>query len=118
MEYGFLSVLPPLLAIILAITTRQVVVSLFISVWLGATILNGYNPGVGLLRSIDEFIVSSVADSWYAGLLIFTLLIAGMLAIVTRAGGATAIAEALAKKDKNGPGRYAGSLVYGYGYLF
>ncbi|HHX77482.1 MAG TPA: Na+/H+ antiporter NhaC family protein [Firmicutes bacterium] len=66
--------------------------------------MNGYNPGVGLLRSIDEFIVSSVADPWYAGLLIFTMLIAGMLAIVTRAGGATAIAEALARKTKTARG--------------
>jgi Na+/H+ antiporter NhaC len=98
MEFGWLSLLPPVLAIVLAIATRQVIVSLFVSVWLGATFLNGFNPGVGLLRAIDEFVLFSVADSWYAGLLIFTMLIAGMLALVTRAGGAMAIADALAKK--------------------
>lgn len=98
MDYGWLSLLPPILAIVLAIATRQVIVSLFIATWLGATFLYGFNPGVGLLRTIDEFILFSVADSWYAGLLIFTMLIAGMLALVTRSGGAMAIANALAKK--------------------
>ena len=98
MDYGWLSLLPPVLAIVLAIATRQVIVSLFISIWLGATFLNGFNPGVGLLRTIDEFIIYSIADSWYAGLLVFTMLIAGMLALVTRAGGAMAVANALAKK--------------------
>jgi tetracycline resistance efflux pump len=38
MDYGFLSILPPLLAIVLAIATRQVIVSLFLAVWLGASI--------------------------------------------------------------------------------
>lgn len=111
--YGFISILPALLAIILAISTRQVIVSLFISVWLGATFLNGFNPGLGLLRSIDQFILNSVADSWYAGLLIFTMLIAGMLAIVTRSGGAMAIADALARKAKTPRGGMLAAWLMG-----
>ena len=45
---GILSLLPPLLAIILAMATKQVLVSLFVAVWVGATLVNNYNPITGL----------------------------------------------------------------------
>ena len=100
MEYGFLSVLPALLAIVLAIATRQVILSLFVAVWLGATFLYSYNPAVGIMRTLDEFILGSVSDPWNAGILIFTMLMGAAIGLVTRSGGAQAIAEALARKAK------------------
>lgn len=100
-SYGILSLLPPLVAIVLAFLTRQVILSLFIAVWLGATILNGFNPGTGLLRALDQFIVGNLADSWNAAVLIYTMILAGMIALMAKSGGALAIAEGLAKKAKN-----------------
>lgn len=100
-NFGFLSILPPLIAIVLAIATRQVYASMFIAIWLGATFLNGYNPFLGLLRSLDNYMIGSVADPWYAQVLIFTMMIAAMVALMTRSGGANAIAEALAKRAKS-----------------
>ncbi len=100
-NFGFLSILPPLVAIVLAIATRQVYASMFIAIWLGATFLNGYNPFLGLLRSLDNYMIGSVADPWYAQVLVFTMLIAAMVALMTRSGGANAIAEALAKRAKS-----------------
>ena len=109
-NFGFLSILPPLIAIVLAIATRQVYASMFIAIWLGATFLNGYNPFLGLLRSLDNYMIGSVADPWYAQVLIFTMMIAAMVALMTRSGGANAIAEALA----SGPSRQGpGSSVHG-----
>lgn len=99
-NFGFLSILPPLIAIVLAMATRQVYASMFIAIWLGATFLNGYNPFLGLLRSMDEYMIGSVADPWYAQVLVFTMLIAAMVALMTRSGGANAIAGALAKRAK------------------
>ncbi|NLA46670.1 MAG: hypothetical protein GX866_03910 [Firmicutes bacterium] len=55
MEFGFLSILPAIVAITLAIATREVIGSLFIAIWLGATFLNNYNPGTGLLQSVENF---------------------------------------------------------------
>ena len=52
MDYGWVALLPPLIAIVLAIATKQVIVSLFLGIWTGATILNGWNPILGLL---DKF---------------------------------------------------------------
>jgi len=99
MDYGILSILPPLLAIVLAIATRQVIISLFIAVWLGATFLHA-NPIEGFFRSVDTYMLESAADPWYAAILIFTMIIAGTLGLVTKSGGAMAIANALAEKAK------------------
>ena len=48
-NYGLLSVLPPLLAIGLAIGTKQVYLSLMAGIWLGWTTLNGWNPLAGFV---------------------------------------------------------------------
>lgn len=112
MEFGFLSILPPLLAIVLAIATRQVIVSLFIAIWLGASLLHA-SPIAGFFRSIDTYMLESAADPWYAAILIFTMIIAGTLGLVTKAGGAQAIADALTKKAKTARGGMLAAFLMG-----
>ncbi|HOA35241.1 MAG TPA: hypothetical protein PKV91_03995 [Bacillota bacterium] len=111
-NFGFLSILPPLIAIVLAIATRQVYASMFIAIWLGATFLNGYNPWLGLLRSMDTYVINSVADPWYAEVLIFTMMIAAMVALMTRSGGPTQLQKPWAGEPKRpGPGSLAPGLL-------
>lgn len=98
-SFGFCSLLPPLIAIVLAFISKQVILSLLVGIFVGATMLNG-NIFYGFLRTLDEFIVGSVADSWNAGILIFTLTIGGMVGVISKTGGTQAIAEALSKKAK------------------
>jgi len=112
MEYGILSILPPVLAIVLAIATRQVIISLFVAVWLGASILHA-GPVAGFFRSIDTHVLNSAADPWYAAILIFTMIIAGTLGLVTKAGGAQAIANALSKKAKTARGGMLSAFLMG-----
>ena len=52
-EPTWISLLPPLLAIFLAIASRQVYLSLAGGIWLGWTILHGWNPAAGLSAAID-----------------------------------------------------------------
>jgi len=114
-DYGFLSILPPLAAIVLAIATRQVIVSMFVAIWLGASILNS-NIITGFFRTVDTHLIyDGIAKDggWYAGIIVFTLIIAGTLALVTKAGGAQAIAEAVAQKAKNARGGMLGSALMG-----
>lgn len=99
-EYGFLSILPAIVAITLAIATREVIGSLFIAIVLGATFLNNYNVGTGILQAMENFVLNSVTDPWNCAILIFTLLMGGMIGLITRSGGANAVAEALAKRAK------------------
>ena len=52
MEYGIICLLPPIIAIVLALKTKQTLPSLFIAVWLGATIIKGWNPIAGFTAII------------------------------------------------------------------
>jgi len=94
-EPGWLSLLPPIIAIALALVFREVVVSLFVGVWLGAIILAGWNPLAGLAMSIDTFALEAVADADHASIMIFTLLLGGMVGVIGRSGGTRGIVEAM-----------------------
>lgn len=99
MEYGFLSLLPPILAIIIAIITKQTIISLFIGVWLGATIINSWNPLVGFTYTITDTMIPSIADPWNASLLLLVTTTGGFVNILRTTGAAQAFAEAATKKS-------------------
>ncbi len=104
-KYGFLTLLPPLVAIVLAFATKNVVLSLFIGVFSGTYLLGLNDHGAlssifyGGLGIIDN-ILGSLADKWNAGIILQCLTIGGLIGLVTKMGGAKAVAEALAKKAK------------------
>jgi Na+/H+ antiporter NhaC len=102
MDYGALALIPPVLAIVLAIATRQVVVSLFLGIWAGATILAGWNPLQGLLDTFSTFLVEkSLADTWNMGIIVFCLVIGGMVGVIGKLGGTKAIAQAVVRRAKS-----------------
>ncbi len=92
---GWLSVLPPLLAIGLALATRDVLISLFLGIFGGALILFDWNPFAAFGRSIDSFIAPAVANPGQASILVFTILLGGMVGLVTKNGGTHGIVERL-----------------------
>ncbi len=83
---GWVSVLPPVLAIILAVWTRQVFLSLGAGIWIGWTILEGWNPLSGLARSV-EAAVGVMSDPGSASVIFFTLLIGSLIVTVEHSGG-------------------------------
>lgn len=99
-HFGLWSLLPPLVAIVLAFKTRQVLPSLFAAIWVGATIIHGGNIFVGFGSTITDYIAGSVASEWNAGIIIFDIALGGTIGIVAKSGGAKAIADWLAKKAK------------------
>ncbi len=98
---GFFSILPPLLAILLALTLRQVILSLFAGVWLGTTFMYGYNPVTGLLRLIDQFILGAISNPDHTSIIVFTLLFGGMVGVISRNGGTFGIADLVLRFSKN-----------------
>ncbi len=112
-DFGLLSLLPPLLAIALAFITKQVLLSLFLGVFVGALLLYGGNPFYAFLRTLDEYLLGSAADSWNAAILIFTLSIGGMIGVVSKMGGTKAVADALAKKTKTARGAQIVTWILG-----
>lgn len=96
MKYGFVSLLPPLVAIGLALLTRQVIVSLFVGVLVGASIIEG-SLFSGFLATGEKFLIGAVADKFHAGILMFTLTIGGVIGLIGSMGGTKAIASVMAK---------------------
>lgn len=90
-EFGALSVLPPLLAILLAIVTRRPMLSLFLGIWSGAII---YTESLGIAQTFDWIVSGIIADDgFYVEILLFTLLLGSGVALIWRLGGATAVRQ-------------------------
>jgi len=81
---GWLSLLPPILAIGLALAFRNVLLALFVGVFSGVLILQSWNPFVAFGRTIDSFIVPALTDADHASILVFSTLLGGMVGIVSR----------------------------------
>lgn len=94
---GPLSLLPPLIAITLAFVTRQVLISLFCGIWIGAIFIFNYNPLLGFMKTVDSYLVKSLADSNHASILIFSLTLGGMIGVISKAGGTQGIVEKLSR---------------------
>ncbi len=84
--YGWLSILPPVVAIAIAIKSRQVYLSLGLFVWLGWTIMSSWNPITGLISSVDTF-VEQVTSADNARVLMFSSLIGAMITMSQASGG-------------------------------
>ena len=96
-EPSFVSLLPPLIAIALALWTRQVYLSLGAGVWLGYTVLAGWNPVAGLGGAIDG-LVGVLTDAGNARVLLFTLVIGALIATVEASGGVRGFVEAVERR--------------------
>ncbi len=102
-DFGVLSLLPPLVAIGLAILTKRVILALFAGVWIGGVMVAGGNPIVGTAQTL-EWIVGSVTDDWNARILIFDFLIGAGVGLVYKSGAVHALAASLGRKVKSSRG--------------
>lgn len=102
---GWLSILPPLIAIGLALIFKDVLLSLSLGIFCGAMILYEWKPVTAFARTVDHFVARSVADFDHARIIVFTTLLGGMVGLISRSGGAHGIVDRL--------GRYATSAKRG-----
>ncbi len=93
---GWLSLLPPIAAILLALITREVVVSLFAGIWLGALFLADWNPLTATLMSVDRFALQALSgNADHIAIVMFSLLLGGMVGVMSRSGGTLGMVEAM-----------------------
>lgn len=89
------SLLPPLVAIVLALVVHDVVASLFLGVWLGATLLADGNGAAGFLRVMDTNVVDALVDSDHVAIIVFSMMLGGMVGVMSRSGGTLGIVRSL-----------------------
>ena len=78
MEYGIWSLLPPIAAIVLAIKTKQVYISLGVGIWLGWMVINSWNPLIGSLATI-EALVDVFDDAGSTRTIMFSALVGALI---------------------------------------
>lgn len=102
-----LSIIPPLLAIALALILKEVIVSLFIGIWSGAFIAGGmrldsiYYFLSSFLNVVQEFVINALNDSGHISVIVFSMLIGGMVALISKNGGMVGVVNALSKYAKD-----------------
>ncbi|HSG70992.1 MAG TPA: Na+/H+ antiporter NhaC family protein, partial [Planctomycetaceae bacterium] len=94
-QLGALRILPPIIAIGLAIWWRNVLPALFAGIWTGTTILAQGNPWIGLRQMIDPLAIDQLADRDHVKVILFTLSLGAMVGVITRNGGSRAVVDAM-----------------------
>ena len=112
-SYGTLmALLPPVIAIALALLTKEVYSSLFVGILAGSLIYSNWNPWNMVLNSFDVMI-SKICDSWNVGILIFLVLLGMMVSMINKAGGSAAYGRWAASRIKNKSGALISTSILG-----
>lgn len=115
-EANWMSVIPPLLAIVLAIITRQVILSLSVGIWIGFCLLESVNPIAGIGLALDG-VVNVFSDAGDTRVLMFTLIIGGLIATIEKVGGVRGFIHLLEHRNWVTNGKRAQWLAYGTGIV-
>ncbi|MCP4804981.1 MAG: Na+/H+ antiporter NhaC family protein [Proteobacteria bacterium] len=94
MDPSILSLLPALIAVVLALSTRNVMLSLFSAVWLAGTMVNGWNPIAGLYHAVDPYLLDSAASRDNMKVTLFSLFVGATVGIMSKSGGTRALVDA------------------------
>jgi Na+/H+ antiporter NhaC len=110
---GWLSILPPLLAIFLALLIRQVIVSLSLGIFAGTLIYYDFNPITAILRFADTLMINVLIDKDHMFIILFTLLIGGVVGVISANGGTTGLAKQITKFAKTAKSGMISSWLLG-----
>ena len=103
----WMSILPPIVAIVMAFILKEVLSSLFLGILTGTFLMalyGGQSPltalGSGLLRTVDTYIVGSLCDLDHVLIIVFTMTIGGMVRVITVNGGMQGVVKWLSRKAR------------------
>ena len=111
MAFTFWALVPPLVAIILALITKEVYSSLFIGVLLGAFFYSNWGPVKALDATINDGLITSIADN--AGIFLFLVILGIMVALINRSGGSAAFGRWAKTHIKSRTGAIFATFVLG-----
>ena len=104
---GWISILPAFAAIAIALVFRNVIPALLIGIWIGATAIVSFSgSGIlqGLLDSFQVFVKAAIANDDHAAIILFTMMIGGMVGIITRNGGMASVVRMIVSRAKTAIG--------------
>ena len=86
----FWALVPPIVAIVLALITKETYSSLFVGILVGALFVGGFHPVASMDVMVKDGFIGAIADGWNAGIFMFLVLLGIMVALVNAAGGSAA----------------------------
>ena len=93
MDYGWLSLLPPMVAVVMAIRSRNVILSLFCGGFVGTMIFCMGNPFLAVKSMIGDYFFVQLTDSYNAGVIVLVIFIGGFIKLMEKSGGAQAFSR-------------------------
>lgn len=109
----FWSLLPAVIAIVLALITKEVYTSLFVGIIVGGLLYANFNPVNTLNHVFNDGIVASLSDSYNVGILVFLVILGIIVAMMNKAGGSAAFGRWAASRIKSRSGAQIATIALG-----
>ena len=107
------ALLPPVIAIVLALITKEVYSSLFVGILAGGLIYSGFNFEGTVVHVISDGFIASLADSYNVGILLFLIMLGALVAMMNKAGGSAAFGRWATKHIKSRVGAQLATIALG-----
>ena len=119
----WVSIIPPIIAIILALIFKEVIISLFLGIFVGGAILHVYADGFsgifsGFLATIQDYILPSLNDSGHLSVILFSMIIGAMVSVISRNGGMQGVVNYISKFAKNAKTGQLATWILGVAIFF
>lgn len=109
----FWSLVPPVVAILLALITKEVYSSLFIGIVCGGLLYSGFSFGGTIEHVLSDGIIASVSDAYNVGILVFLVVLGAMVMLMNRAGGSAAFGRWSQEHIKSKMGAQFATIILG-----
>ena len=109
----FWALVPPIVAIGLALITKEVYSSLFVGILVGGILYSGFNFERTVLHIFQDGIIGVLSDSYNVGILVFLVILGAMVSLMNKAGGSAAFGQFAAGKIKSRVGAQLATVLLG-----
>ena len=109
----WVALVPPVIAIALALITKEVYSSLFVGIAAGGFLYSGMNFELAVTHIFENGMISVLSDSYNVGILIFLVVLGTMVSLMNRAGGSAAFGQFAASKIKGRVGAQLATIILG-----
>ena len=109
----FWALVPPIVAIVLALITKETYSSLFVGILVGSLFVGGFHPVASMDVMVSDGFIGAIADGWNAGIFMFLVLLGIMVALVNAAGGSAAFGRWAVKHVRSRVGALLATFLLG-----
>ena len=109
----FWALVPPIVAIGLALITKEVYSSLFVGILIGGLLYSGFQFESTVTHIFEDGIISVLSDSYHVGILVFLVILGTMVSLMNKAGGSAAFGQFAAEKIHSRTGAQLATVLLG-----